>query len=119
MRPRAQSTQGADAEELKSWLKEAAPGWWDVTENGKGFVMSFRWRAPGANPKFPFPRLSRREFNSLKEMNPHERKSNLYDRIAGHLEDLDLDLERRDRARVVAERLSINLGGDLRAAGGD
>jgi hypothetical protein len=42
-------------------------------------------------------------------MDPNERTSQLRERVAGHLEDLSLDRRRRDRARVIAVRLGLEL----------
>jgi hypothetical protein len=103
----------------KAWLKQNLPvcsqpgnGWWDVDKNGEGWIYKFRWPEGDETRALPFPRLSREQFFKLKEMNDYERSMELFERVAGHLEDLIYDPKRRDRARLVASRLGIRLEND-------
>jgi hypothetical protein len=82
-------------------------------------VIKFRWRAAGKQPNQTFPRISREQFQKLKEMKPDECIAELGDRIAGHLDDLLYDPKRRGRARLVAERVGIRLENYRDAAASD
>jgi len=94
---------------LKFLLPNPASGWWDVRQEDQGFVIKFRWRAAGEQPNQTFPRISREQFQKLKEMETNECVAELEDRIAGHLDDLQFDLRRRERAKLVAARLGLGL----------
>jgi hypothetical protein len=94
---------------LKSLLPDPESGWWDVRQEDQGFVIKFRWRAAGEQPNQTFPRISREQFQKLKEMETNECVAELADRIAGHLDDLQFDPRRRERARLVAARIGLGL----------
>jgi hypothetical protein len=96
-----------EADWLKALLPDPESGWWDVRREDKGFVIKFRWRAGGEQPNQTFPRISREQFQKLKEMERNECIAELRDRIAGHLDDLRFDPKRRERSRLVAERVGI------------
>jgi hypothetical protein len=100
-------TGDGEADWLKSLLPVPESGWWDVRQEDKGFVIKFRWRMAGEQPNQTFPRISREQFQKLKEMKRNECIAELEDRIAGHLDDLRFDPKRRERARLVAERIGI------------
>src|SRR5262245_6866795 len=106
-RPRSLGSKPGEKE--VDWLKSSLPapqsGWWDVRQEDLGFVAKFRWRSAGEQPNQTFPRISREQFHKLKEMKPDECIAELGDRITGHLEDLLFDSKRRERARLVAERI--------------
>ncbi|MCI0661830.1 MAG: hypothetical protein L0220_12220 [Acidobacteria bacterium] len=108
---RARSLGSKTADTEADWIKSLLPvpesGWWDVRQEDKGFVIKFRWRAAGEQPNQTFPRISREQFQKLKEMERNECIAELRDRIAGHLDDLRFDPKRRERARLVAERIGI------------
>jgi hypothetical protein len=104
---------------LKSLLPDAESGWWDVRQEDQGFVIKFRWRAAGKQPNQTFPRISREQFQKLKEMKPDECIAELGERVAGHLDDLQFDPKRRGRARLVAERIGFRLENYRDAAASD
>lgn len=120
---RARSLGSKTGDREIDWLKSLLPnpesGWWDVRQEDQGFVIKFRWRAAGKQPNQTFPRISREQFQKLKEMKPDECIAELGERIAGHLDDLQYDPKRRGRARLVAERIGLRLENYRDAAASD
>ena len=98
-------------ESLKNLLPKSTGGWWDVEPQGRGFTIKFRWRAGGKIQTQPFPRVSRRQFQILKGSEHDRARQFISEHIAGHLEDLQFDPARKDRACVAATRLNLRLGG--------
>jgi len=101
-------------EEAAKWLWALLPkpssGWWDVTPNGKGFVIKQRWRVSGKPETQTYPRISREQFSTLRGMSDENAKETIRDAVAGHLDDIiaaDPDRTRRDKARRAATRLNI------------
>ncbi len=103
------------AEWLHGLLPQADSGWWEVRPEGRGFTMKFRWRTAGKQITQPFPRVSRRQYQFLKESDHEQAIERITEHIAGHLEDLLFDPRRRDRARVAATRIGLRTGDDQNA----
>lgn len=105
-----------DRDWLKNLLPDAAGGWWDPEEDGKGYKVNFRWREGSKQRNLPFPRISAEQFKRLKEATIERAKFLLADRIYGHLEDLcSPGSKRADRARAVAARIGFTAGNHLDA----
>jgi hypothetical protein len=72
-------------------------------------VLKFRWRGAGDQIQTQtFPRVSRRQFQTLKEVKHGEAQRIIRERVAGHLDALILDPARRGKARLAAQRLGIS-----------
>jgi len=111
---RAGSPGSRETNWLKSLLPEAANGWWDPAEDGKGYVIPFRWREAGKQRKLQFPRISAEQFKRLKEATNERAKFLIADRVYGHIEDLCAPgSARADRARAVAQRVGFAVGNNL------
>ena len=95
------------AEFLKDLLPAPSDGWWDVAANGKGFLIRFRWRETGAQPTLNFPRVSREQ--TLILQGSSYAKQLMEDYIYGHLDELNRDIKRRERAGRVATWLGLTL----------
>ena len=95
------------AEFLKDLLPAPSDGWWDVAANGKGFLIRFRWRETGAQPTLNFPRISREQ--ALILQGSSYAKQLMEDHLYGHLDELNRDIKRRERAGRVAAWLSLTL----------
>jgi hypothetical protein len=96
-------------EEAADWLNSLLPklsaGWWEVTPNGKGFVIKQRWRVSRKQETQPYPRMSREQFLTLKGIDHGKAEHILADRILGHLNDCFADRGKRDKARCAAARI--------------
>lgn len=103
----AKSDAKKTAEFLKDLLPAPSDGWWDVAANGKGFLIRFRWRETGAQPTLNFPRISREQALILQGSN--YAKQLMEDHIYGHLDELNRDIKRRERAGRVAAWLGLAL----------
>lgn len=102
---------GLAGEQASQWLKtvlpEASGGWWDVYQKDNGFAVKFRWRDRGRQT-LTFPRISHQDLQALRRNAPDETGRVMRERISASLRRFLIDLGKRDRALLVAQKLGID-----------
>jgi hypothetical protein len=98
-------------EQASQWLKAILPemsnGWWDVYPKGRGFAVKFCWRDP-KRQTLTFPRISHQHLQALRQSAPHENRRIMRERIFDSLRRFLIDLGKRDKALLVAQKLGID-----------
>lgn len=107
------SEQATDAKEAEAWLFGLLPkpsnGWWEVRAEGRGFTVKMRWRVSKKQTTQPFPRISREQYQTLRERDYERARTIISDYVAGHLEACLTNRTKRGRARLAAQRLNLAL----------
>jgi hypothetical protein len=94
---------------LKAILPKASTAWWNARIGHEGFTIKLRWReTDGQNPTLTFPRFMWEQFD-INNRSDEEAKRIVLEWIAGHLHELVLDPEKRNKALIAAEKLGIDL----------
>ncbi len=94
---------------LKDILPKASSAWWNARIGHEGFTIKLRWReTDGQNPTLTFPRFMWEQFD-INNRSDEEAKRIILEWIAGHLNELVLDPEKRTKALIAAEKLGIDL----------
>lgn len=102
-------------EQSALWLKSILPdatngsGWWEVRAKPKWFALMFRWRAPHLQV-ITLQGVTRDQLEILKRTgSDDDARDRIREQIAESLRACSLDPTRRDKARVAAKKLGIDL----------
>lgn len=106
-----QTSDEQSAQLLKSILPEASygNGWWDVRIKPKRFVLMFRWRDPDLQV-ITLQGVTRDQFESLRQISSDaDARGIIREQIVASLRKCSLDPAKRNKARIAAEKLGIDL----------
>jgi hypothetical protein len=114
-RGRSTSDEQPPDEQSAQWLKNLLPeatngtGWWEVRVKPKGFALVFRWRDPDLQV-LTVQNVTRDQIEQLEQIeSEHDAKGRIREQIVVSLRKLSLEPAKREKARVAAEKLGIDI----------